>query len=96
MPKFTSRVVATTTLARLAIRLAGDDLNDLLRRHFNGDWGRASESLRAANESALLSTGPLLSVFDLGTQLLWIITDAARGVTTVLLPEEYGDGSKVA
>lgn len=91
MPKFESRIVACTMLARIALKLEGLDTQTFVRRHQNGDWGVVSEAMKAANEQALLSTGPLLSVFPLGMgTVFWVLTSADRGVTTVLLPEEYG------
>ena len=63
---------------------------DLLRRHQAGDWGEICPDDRQVNEDALLYGNRILSAYSLadGTKL-WIITEADRSVTTILLPEEY-------
>jgi hypothetical protein len=62
----------------------------LLARYLHGDWGDLCAEDLAANELALLTGQRLLSSYDLpngGT--VWIITEADRSVTTVLLPSDY-------
>lgn len=61
-----------------------------LKRHHSGDWGDVCPDDRDANESALANGGRLLSVYhtEAGTKF-WIITEADRNVTTVLLPSDY-------
>lgn len=59
-------------------------------RHMAGDWGDVCEEDRHANAEALLHGARVMSVYVLGpTQRLWIITEADRSSTTLLLPEEY-------
>lgn len=61
-----------------------------LLRHSRGDWGEVDEHDRQANEDALKDNARLLSVYRSadGTKF-WVITEADRSVTTVLLPEDY-------
>lgn len=61
-----------------------------LGRHASGDWGECSSDDAAENELSLKEGFRLLSVYTTtaGTKF-WIITEADRSVTTVLLPEEY-------
>jgi hypothetical protein len=61
-----------------------------LRRHAHGDWGDLDDEDRQANESALQNGARLLSAYvaSNGTKF-WIITEADRSATTVLLPREY-------
>ena len=61
-----------------------------LRRHVTGDWGNIDAEDKAANDQALLSGGRLVSSYlgKDGTKF-WVITEADRSSTTVLLPEEY-------
>ena len=48
------------------------------------------EEDRAANDADLEAGGRLLSAYRLTTRVkLWIITEADRSATTILLPEEY-------
>lgn len=61
-----------------------------LRRHSRGDWGDVDVADRQANERALKEGTRLMSVFHTkSSHEFWIITEADRSVTTVLLPEEY-------
>lgn len=59
-------------------------------RHLQGDWGLVCEDDRTANDEALAEGFRLLSVYETadGTRF-WIITEADRSATTVLLPSEY-------
>ena len=57
-------------------------------RHAKGEWGDLDEEDKQENERALKQGGRLMSVYkDRGT--IWIITEADRSATTILLPEEY-------
>jgi hypothetical protein len=70
--------------------LTGEELLDALGRHARGDWGDCSPEDAAANDQALLDGSRLFSVYHTaGGVKFWIITEADRGVTTVLLPDEY-------
>ena len=61
-----------------------------LKRHKNGDWGDVCPEDREANESALANGGRLFSVYHTENGLkFWIITEADRNSTTVLMPEDY-------
>lgn len=71
---------------------------DLVNRHVRGDWGDVCADDAQANEDALKIGARLLSAYVLpppeGSGLsanakIWIITEADRSVTTLLLPEEY-------
>jgi len=61
-----------------------------IARHVRGDWGDLDPEDREANEQSLIDGCRLLSAYGLrdGTKI-WIITEADRSVTTVLLPEDY-------
>lgn len=62
-----------------------------LQRHAVGDWGDVSQSDRGLNEIALAAGERLVSVYihPDTSERLWIITEADRSLTTLLLPEEY-------
>jgi hypothetical protein len=71
---------------------AGDeDLMVYLVRHAAGDWGVVRPEDALANDRALIDGTRLLSAYLLadGTTRIWIITEADRSATTLLLPEEY-------
>ena len=62
----------------------------LLARHVSGDWGQLDAEDQAANEQALAHGARILSAYDLATGTrIWIITEADRSATTLLLPGEY-------
>jgi len=65
------------------------DVGDALRRHMAGDWGDVCDADRQANDDALAHGGRLFSVYHGGAVKFWIITEADRSATTVLLPDEY-------
>lgn len=60
-----------------------------LNRHASGDWGDLCEEDKEANNSAITAPDRILSSYDIGGKKLWIITEADRSCTTLLLPEEY-------
>ncbi len=82
------RVVATPG-ALGALDGAGVWVSDLLSRHQSGDWGDLDSEDRQANEQALTYGARLLSAYPVGSGRVWIITEADRSATTLLLPEEY-------
>jgi len=69
---------------------AGDVLM-ALERHVTGDWGDdLCPEDRASNERALQQSGRLVSVYRTRDGVkFYVITEADRSVTTVLLPEDY-------
>ena len=79
-----------TRAALQSLAEAGQAVNDLLRRHQAGDWGEIGDEDRQQNEQALDDEGRLMSVYTLTTGVaVWVITEADRSVTTVLLPDDY-------
>ena len=59
-------------------------------RHLTGDWGDLDEFDWKANDDAFEYGGRVLSAYTDKNQLrFWIITEADRSATTILLPEEY-------
>ncbi|MBD3672761.1 MAG: hypothetical protein HUJ26_04470 [Planctomycetaceae bacterium] len=89
-PSFSLGRVVATSGALDALETAGDNLSVFLSRHANGDWGLVSVEDAAMNDEALRHGDRVLSAYktSLGTKL-WIITEADRSATTVLLPSEY-------
>lgn len=69
-----------------------------LARHVRGDWGCVNPQDAAANTEAVQANLRILSAYPIdsdkpcegyGDNCLWVITEADRAVTTILLPEEY-------
>ena len=89
-PKFALGRVVATPGAMTALAASGQLPQELLRRHVRGDWGDVSIADAEANDESLASGDRLLSSYrtSSGTKI-WIITEADRSATTLLLPEEY-------
>ena len=67
-----------------------EDVLPALQRHATGDWGDVDDHDRAANDLSLRDGSRLLSVYtDRNGTTFWIITEADRSSTCVLLPEDY-------
>lgn len=81
------QVVATPSVLNA---ISNTDIQKALDRHRSGDWGDCCPDDRHANDEALTQGGRLLSVYlaDNGTKF-WIVTEADRSTTTVLLPGDY-------
>jgi hypothetical protein len=61
-----------------------------LSRHAAGNWGNVCDDDRAQNEWALHNDARLMSVYESDAgEPFWIITEADRSSTTILLPSEY-------
>jgi len=88
--KFSPGSVVATPGVLEAFRASGDDPLAYLVRHVAGDWGEVNAEDWRANEESLLHELRLLSVYSMsdGTKF-WIITEATRECTTILLPSEY-------
>ena len=89
MPTFSlGRLVATP---RALDSATPAELLALVRRHAAGDWGELDAEDRRANETALRIGERLLSAYSVPSSgaRVWLITEADRSATTVLLPEDY-------
>lgn len=85
------KVVATSNLIRTVCL---EDITNALDCHARGDWTNwgdlEHEEAREANDIALEQGLRLHSVYhDRKGVKFWIITEADRSATTVLLPEDY-------
>lgn len=81
------RVVCTPNALN---NLTYDDILSGLLRHLTGDWGDVGDDDREENEWSLQEGYRLFSVYHTANGLkFWIITEADRSATTVLLPEDY-------
>jgi hypothetical protein len=85
--KFDLGQVVITPGAQEAIR--PEDIHQALERHRVGDWGEVYPEDREENELSLREGFRLLSAYRSGNQRFWIITEADRASTCILLSEEY-------
>ena len=72
-------ILAATGLSPLA----------LLMRHQRGDWGDVPSEDARENELSVQKGFRVLSSYSVGSERLWVITEADRSVTTILKAEEY-------
>lgn len=73
-----------------ALQVAGQTAIEFLRRHMSCDWGELSDEDVKENELSLEQGFRLLSRYHTTNgEGLWIITEADRSATTILLPIEY-------
>jgi hypothetical protein len=82
------KVVATPGALKHLLE-QGKDPFDYLARHATGDWGDLCAFDRRQNEIALHAEERVFSSYDTPAGKVWVITEADRSVTTILLPEEY-------
>jgi hypothetical protein len=81
------RLVATPSALQ---QIPEEEILRALSRHLEGDWGTLESDDWKANQRALEGGGRLFSEYhSVQNVKFWIITEADRSVTTVLLPEDY-------
>lgn len=89
MSGFTAGVIYVTVGVIESINNETHKVIPLIERHLNQDWGDVCEEDKQSNNQALINGGRLLSSYKLGEETIWIITEADRSATTILLPSEY-------
>ena len=88
IPKFP--LGKTVISANAAQCLDSASIQVALKRHECGDWGELEEDDRLENERSLKEGFRLLSVFRSASGVrFYVITEADRSSTCVLLPEDY-------
>ena len=89
-PLFSLGKIVATPGALTALEKAGQTPQEFIARHVCGDWGELSNEDRKENQFSLQRGFRLLSSYRTdANQKIWVITEADRSVTTVLLPEDY-------
>lgn len=80
----------------LATPFARDELHrlnysplDLLRRHMSGDWSEMDKDDQQSNRDAITDGSRIFSAYTIQDTKFWVITEADRSSTTILLPSEY-------
>ena len=84
------RVVATPGALDLLAATTTDPAV-LLSRHVTGDWGEVPPEDAKENELSVREGFRIVSSYPVGAdgERLWIITEADRSSTCILLPSEY-------
>jgi hypothetical protein len=81
------RMVVTANADNL---LTAEDISAAIDRHKSGDWGDVGQEDWKSNDNALQNGNRILSAYSGSNgDKFWIITEADRSYTTVLIPEDY-------
>jgi len=89
-PLFSLGQCVATPGALAALEEAGQTPSDFLARHQNGNWGEIHPDDKGMNEQALEDGARIFSVYTTSKGVkLWVITEADRASTCILLPDEY-------
>jgi len=90
LPVFSLGNVYATPDALDLLNEYGYPLMEILSRHERGDWGNLDPEDWEANQQALKYGNRLFSSYRLKRKVkVWVITEADRSATTLLLPDEY-------
>ena len=90
IPLFPAGQIVATPGALALLEQANKSPLEFLSRHLRGDWGDPCQEDKTENELSQKHGFRLMSSYPITeTEKLWIITEADRTVTTLLLPEEY-------
>ncbi len=82
--------VYLTIGAREALEESNQTAIEFLARHQWGDYGDICEDDRRENELSVKENFRILSAYKTSEDVkVWVITEADRSSTTLLLPEEY-------
>ncbi|HAS6021748.1 TPA: type I restriction endonuclease subunit M [Vibrio vulnificus] len=82
-------IVVTQGVIKMLDILPVELLQPFLARHKGGDWGHVCVQDKQQNDHATRYGDRILSSYKFCEQCIWIITEADRSVTTILLPSEY-------
>jgi len=90
IPLFPAGQIVATPGALALLEQAKKSPLEYLSRHLRGDWGELCPEDKTENELSLKHGYRLMSNYQVtDREKLWIITEADRSVTTLLLPTEY-------
>ena len=82
-------VVATPAALEL-LEENGQTPSEFISKHHSGQWGNLCDEDRQTNDAALKDGSRIFSSYNLNDgQKIWVITEADRASTCVLLPSEY-------
>lgn len=88
-PRFKPGALVATPGALGVLEKAGVPVWSLVSRHVAGDFGECDEHDRQANENAITNDERILSAYTVAGERVWVITEADRSSTCVLLATEY-------
>lgn len=86
-PKFPLGRISVTKRARE--RLTSKELTRAVSRHASGNWGEVDVLQSIANDKGIATGECLISQYSGNSRVhFWVITEADRSATTILLPED--------
>ena len=94
-PRFKLGQILATPGALAVLEKAGVQPVSLLARHQSGDWGELCKEDREMNEQAIQNERDkdkrqrVMSVYLVGSEKVYLITEHDRSVSTLLLPSDY-------
>jgi hypothetical protein len=89
-PLFDLGQLVATPGALAALEKTGQNAMEFLSRHVRGDWGDILEEDKKENQFSLEKGFRLMSSYrTTADDVVWVITEANRSHTTLLLPNEY-------
>lgn len=90
IPLFPAGQIVATPGALALLTQANKTPWEFLSRHLRGDWGDLCPEDKAENELSLKHGYRLMSSYRINaSEILWVITEADRSATTMLLPSDY-------
>ena len=88
--KFNLGTILATPGALEALENSGQAPAEFLSRHASADWGDVDAADAAENDLSVVEGFRILSAYKTCKGIkLWVITEADRSATTLLLPDEY-------
>jgi hypothetical protein len=76
--------------AQDALAQSGQSARAFLSRHVTGDWGDLGADDKAENDFSVDKYLRIFSAYHTADGVkVWVITEADRSATTILLPSEY-------
>lgn len=89
-PLFDLGTIVATPGALAALEANGQSGLEFLARHIVGDWGTVDEHDAAENSFSVPRQLRILSAYELNDATrIWVITEADRSSTCILLPSDY-------
>jgi len=90
IPLFPAGQIVATPGALALLERTNKTPIEFLSRHLRGDWGDLCPEDKTENELSLKHGFRLMSSYRVTwNENLWVITEADRAITTLLLPSEY-------
>jgi hypothetical protein len=90
IPLFPVGQIVATPGALALLEQSNKSPLEFVSRHLRGDWGDLCREDKTENELSLKHGFRLMSSYKVtDAEMIWIITEADRSVTTLLLPSEY-------